>query len=134
MNTDESDRIAASTVEFVVSQQSTEILERFLPKMKVHEQRKYFNAVLTLLANYLAPTATGSKTDAELGASKTVSGAARLIHNIIRENESLREHLIGVLTRSSIPVLDDSLDARRSLIAALAHDDGKYLGLHTVPN
>jgi telomere length regulation protein len=40
-------------------------------------------------------------------------------------NEVLKDHLVSSLTRSTIPSLDDSLATRRSVIAALAQDEGK---------
>jgi telomere length regulation protein len=64
--------------------------------------------------------------DAEpLPTSKTVSDVASLLHSLVKDNEGLKDHLVSILTRSTIPALDDSLATRRSVMAALAQDEGQ---------
>lgn len=52
---------------------------------------------------------------------------AGLLEHLTHDNEGLKDHLVSILTRSTIPGLDDSLAARRSIIAALAQDEGPTL-------
>jgi telomere length regulation protein len=93
--------------------------------MKAYEQRKYFNEILKFTADrYLGSTVEGKGYEAPRP-SLAVSAVAGLLHNLIKDNELLRDHLVTTLTRSSIPALDGSLAARRSVIAALAQDDGR---------
>lgn len=122
---DRTDRIVASIIEAMINEDSTKILEKFLPSLKAYEQRKYLNAIITFVANRYLSSSVESKDDAPLKASPSVSGVARLLRNIVHENELLREHIVTILTRSSVPALDDSLAARRSIIAAIAQDEGK---------
>jgi telomere length regulation protein len=77
--------------------------------MKTFEQRKYLNAILAfVVTKYFSSEA-----------------AAGLIHTFTKDNDVLKEHLVSSLTRSTIPTLDDSLFARRSVMAALAKDEGQ---------
>jgi telomere length regulation protein len=70
-------------------------------------------------------TDTFSKDDRPIAASSTVSSAAALFHTLIEDDDVLKEHLVSSLTRSTIPALDESLLARRSVLAALAKDEGQ---------
>ncbi|KAI5363415.1 hypothetical protein J4E82_011630 [Alternaria postmessia] len=67
--------------------------------------------------------------DASIAVSSTVSSAAALFYTLIKDNDVLKEHLVSLLSRSTIPALDESLLSRRSALAALAKDDEK---LHTL--
>ncbi|KAF2271949.1 uncharacterized protein EI97DRAFT_437330 [Westerdykella ornata] len=123
------EHVVTPIVRFVVREQTTTILEKFLPKMKAYEQRKYFDALISSTTKEFFGQTVESKDEAFLKSTPSISGAASLYHNIIKDNELLRDHLVTVLARSSIRVLDDSLTARRSVIAALAQDEEK---LHTL--
>jgi telomere length regulation protein len=95
-------------------------------QMKAFEQRKYLNAVLVHLVKEFFYSEMVAKQDTPIASSPTISGAARLLHNIINNNDVLKDYLVASLTRSSIPSLDESLGVRRSVIAALAEDEGQY--------
>jgi telomere length regulation protein len=125
------DRIAAALVEFTVEEQATAILGVPLSKMKAYEQRKYFNEILKFTADRYFGSAFKENAREAVGPSPTVSAVAGLLHNLIKDNELLRDHLVTTLTRSFIPALDGSLAARRSVIAALgAADEGKRVKVH----
>jgi hypothetical protein len=94
--------------------------------MKAFEQRKYFNAVIFCIAKEFFNSEIDSQEDAPIVSSPTISGAASLLHTFVNENDILKEHLVSSLTRSTIPSIDDSLAIRRSVIAALAQDEGEY--------
>lgn len=119
-------RLVGSITEVLVVEASTATLEKFLPTLKAHEQRKHLNATLAFTAQRYLARVPGTKDDAALQASQQVSAVAALLYDMVKNNELLREHAVTVLTRSSSPALDDSLPTRRSLIAAIAHDDGQF--------
>jgi telomere length regulation protein len=93
--------------------------------MKTFEQRKYLNAILAFVVTKYFSSEAVSKDDAPVPSSAIVSAAAGLIHTFTKDNDVLKEHLVSSLTRSTIPTLDDSLFARRSVMAALAKDEGQ---------
>lgn len=93
--------------------------------MKHFEQRKYLNAIIAAVVKQYLVSDVVDKDDVPVLASKTVSGAAGLLHNITKDNDVLKEHLIISLSRSTIPSLDDSLFARRSVMAVLGKDEGQ---------
>jgi telomere length regulation protein len=97
----------------------------FMSRMKTFEQRKYLNSIITFLAEHYFNAKVEIKEDAPLKPSATVSAAAALVHSLVKDNETLKESLLSALTNSSIPALGDSLFARRSVIAAVAQDEGK---------
>jgi telomere length regulation protein len=96
--------------------------------MKTFEQRKYLNAILAFCVKQYFSTEVHSKDDAPISPSNNVSATAGLIHMLTKDNDFLKEHLVSSLSRSSIPMLDDSLSARRSFMAALAKDEGQSCG------
>jgi len=103
-----------------------EDLTSLISQLKTFEQRKYMNSFVTFIAKQYFAAEVTSKEDAPIPSSKAVSAAAALIYALIKESDVLKEHLVSSLTRSTIPALDDSLSARRSIIAALAKDEGKH--------
>lgn len=92
--------------------------------MKTFEQRKYMNAIITFVAKHYFSNEVVNK-DSLVASSPVIDAAGGLFHDLIKDNDVLKEHLISTLTRSTIPVLDDSLSVRRSVVAALAKDHGK---------
>jgi telomere length regulation protein len=94
-------------------------------RLKAFEQRKYFNAVIVFVSTQFFQSDFVDKVDEKIAESPTISGAARLLFSFMSTNEVLEDHLVSSLTRSTIPSLDDSLATRRSVIAALAQDEGK---------
>ena len=104
---------------------SIERLTSLLSQMKTFEQRKYLNAIVVFVVKEYFATEIISKDDAPIASSSTVSSAAALFHTLTKSNDVLKEHLVSSLTRSTIPALDESLLARRSVLAALAKDDGQ---------
>lgn len=106
--------------------QPTAILAKLLPTLKAHEQRKYFDATLNVVAqNHLAKT-PGTKDEAGLNPGTQVSYAVAFFHEMMKENELLKDHAVNVLSKSGSPALNDSLPTRRSLIAAVAQFDGQF--------
>lgn len=83
------------------------------------------NAVIVYIIKQYFSLHGFSRDDEPLPASQIVSGAAGLLHSLLKGNEALTGHVVTLLTRSTIPSLDDSLAARRSVMAALAQDEGE---------
>jgi telomere length regulation protein len=116
--------VISSLTSSLLESDSAALLAAFLPRLKPYEQRKYLEAVIVFIVKqYFAADIVQHK-DEPIPISKDVSGVASLLHMLTRENESLKDHLVSILTRSTIPSLDDSLAARRSVMAALAPDEG----------
>ncbi|KAF1944138.1 hypothetical protein EJ02DRAFT_452746 [Clathrospora elynae] len=123
------DRIVGSLLPVLLDNGCIERLADLISCMKTFEQRKYMNAIIAFVVKQYFSTDIVSKNDASIASSKSISGAAGLIYTLARDNDVLKDHLVSSLTRSAIPALDDSLSARRSVIAALTKDDEK---LHTL--
>lgn len=102
-----------------------QILTKYLHKMKGFEQKKYLNAIITVVAKQYFGSSLQSKEDAPIKTSPITSSVAGLIHGLVGDSELLKEHLLSSLTKSTIQALDDSLDARRSVLAAIAQDEGQ---------
>jgi telomere length regulation protein len=121
---DRTDYVVTSFLSILIHNDSVGLLTDFLLKMKTFEQRKYVDAIIAYTTKeYFASHLLG-RDDGVLPGSKTISGAARLLHGLIKDNAVLKDHVVTLLTRSTIPSLDDSLAARRSVMAALAQDEG----------
>jgi telomere length regulation protein len=118
------DGIVLSMTTFLIDNDSFDIFPKKLMKLKAHEQRKYLNAVLAFLVKKYLAISMDTKEDIPLPASPAVSAAASLLRILLKRNETLQDHLVSSLTQSSTAALDDSLSARRSVIAALAQDEG----------
>jgi telomere length regulation protein len=121
---DKLDCIIASLLPALIDNSCVERLADLLARMKTFEQRKYLNAILAFLVKQYFSAEVLNNEDSPVSPSKTVSAAASLIHLLTKDNDVLKEHLVSSLTRSSIPMLDDSLSARRSIMAALGKDEG----------
>jgi len=124
LHTDDTDHIMSALVPTLIGSGAIERLTNLLSQMKTFEQRKYLNAVVAFVAKNYFSTETISKDDAPVAASVNISSAAALFHMLIKDNDVLKEQLVTSLTRSTVPALDDSLSARRSVLAALAKDEG----------
>ncbi|EUC35962.1 hypothetical protein COCCADRAFT_34551 [Bipolaris zeicola 26-R-13] len=122
------DQIVSSLLRKVINDGAIEHLVRLLSHMKTFEQRKYMNAIITFVAKHYFSNEVVNK-DSLVASSPVIDAAGGLFHDLIKDNDVLKEHLISTLTRSTIPVLDDSLSVRRSVVAALAKDHDK---LHTL--
>ncbi|RMZ66885.1 telomere length regulation [Pyrenophora seminiperda CCB06] len=107
----------------LINSDRVENLTRLMTQLKTFEQRKYMNCIVAFIAKTYFATEVVSKDDAPIPYSRTVSAAAALVYTLIKDNDVLKEHLVSSLTRSTIPALDDSLSARRSILAALAQDE-----------
>jgi telomere length regulation protein len=95
--------------------------------MKSFEQRKYINAVIAHIVKHHLSAGVVNRDDEPVPMSKPISGAAVLLHILIKDGDAMKEHLVSLLTRSTIASLDDSLAARRSVLSALAQDEGLYM-------
>lgn len=122
--TDSTDRVISSLTSSLLESESVALLADLLPRLKPYEQRKYLEAVIVFIVKQCFPADTIQREDEPIPVSKDVSGVACLLHVLTKENQSLKDHLVSILTRSTIPSLDDSLAARRSVMAALAPDEG----------
>jgi len=124
LHTDNTDHIMSALVPTLIGSGAIERLANLLPQMKTFEQRKCLNAVVAFVAKKYFSTEIISKDDAPVATSVTISSAAALFYTLIKDNDVLKEQLVISLTRSTVPALDDSLSARRSVLAALAKDEG----------
>jgi len=122
--TDGIDRVISSLTSSLLDTDSATLLADLLSLLKPYEQRKYLDAVIVFVVKHYFSTDIVLREDKPIPMSKDVSGVASLLHILARENESLKDHLVSILTRSTVPSLDDSLAARRSVMAALAPDEG----------
>lgn len=109
----------------IIKDETSRILEVFLPRLKTHEQRKYLNSVITVLTSKHLSIISESREDSPLKPSNPISGAAAILCALIKNSDLLKDHVVTTLTKSALPALDDSLAGRRSVIAAIAQDDGK---------
>jgi telomere length regulation protein len=114
----------------VLHSDSSEVFATFLRKMKTFEQRKLLNAVISFVAKHYFGSKVEMKDDVPIQSSATVSAAAALIYSLVGDSEILKESLLSALTKSSVPALDDSLFSRRSVLAALAQDEGQSSALN----
>jgi telomere length regulation protein len=121
---DRTDVVAASLLSVLIHDDSVSLLTGFLLKMKTFEQRKYVDAIIAYTVKEYFDSHLLGLDAGPLPGSKTVSGAAGLFYSLIKDNEVLKDHFVTLLTRSIIPSLDGSLAARRSVMAALAQDEG----------
>ena len=111
---------------FIIKERSPKVLEEFLPCLKAHEQRKYINSIITCITKHYLKTTIESKEDVPIRSSVAISSVAYLLHCLIRNNEVLKDHIVTILVQPSVPALDESLPARRGLLAAIAQDEGKH--------
>jgi telomere length regulation protein len=123
--TNDTDRVVDSLTSALLSTDSVLLLADFISRLKSFEQQKYLSAVITFLIKQYFASEITRPDDAPISASKTVSGTASLLHTLTKRNEGLKDHLVSILTRSTVPSLGDSLAARRSVMAALAQDEGQ---------
>ncbi|KAF1912311.1 telomere length regulation protein-domain-containing protein, partial [Ampelomyces quisqualis] len=119
------DCVVGSLTAALLDTDSARLLANIMPRMKPFEQRKYLDAITTLaIKQYLSADAV-QHDDTPIPTSKTVSAVASLLELMTHDNEGLKDHFVSILTRSTVPGLDDSLAARRSIVAALAQDEDK---------
>ncbi|KAF2197233.1 hypothetical protein GQ43DRAFT_484297 [Delitschia confertaspora ATCC 74209] len=118
------DRVVSSILTTLLEKGSVTPLADLLPKLAVHEQRQLLNSAITFLSKQYF-----SFIDKEGGlllkSQSTISGAAYVVHELIRNNDVLRDHVVSLLTSSTISALNDSYGTRRSVIAAIAEDKEK---------
>jgi telomere length regulation protein len=109
----------------VIESDSVTAFTSLLHKMKVFEQRKYLNAIISVISKHYL-NKTSENTAASLSeSSPLLAGVIALVSELIKGSSTLTEHLVASLTRSGIPALDDSISARRGVIAAIAKDEGR---------
>jgi telomere length regulation protein len=121
------DRIVGALASTLIALDSSKLLADCVSRLKPFEQRKYLNALIAFSLKQYFSSDIVHHNEEPASASKTISGAASLFHSLVKGNEGLKDHLVSILTRSTIPALDDSLAARRSLMAALAQDEGQSI-------
>ncbi|KAH8732829.1 telomere length regulation protein-domain-containing protein [Phaeosphaeriaceae sp. PMI808] len=123
------DRVVGSLIAKLLVADSVKLLADLISRLKPFEQQKYLDAVIVFtIKKYLSSDQVHSG-DLFISASKTVSGVASLLYAITKGNDSQMDHLVSLLTRSTIPSLDDSLAVRRSIMAVVSQDEDR---LHTL--
>lgn len=123
------DQIVKSIFSMLIRDSSIERFTGVLSKMKSFEQRKFLNATIAFIVHDHLSKESVSKINVAVTSSKRISGAAGLIMQLTENNDALKDHLVSTLIRSTIPSLDDSVAARRSVIAVISRNDEK---LHTL--
>ncbi|KAF2013188.1 hypothetical protein BU24DRAFT_442343 [Aaosphaeria arxii CBS 175.79] len=119
------DHLIKPVIDGIITKRSTAAFEKHLRPLKAHEQRKYFNAIIECLTKQYLSANIVEKGSGPLPSSPKISGAASLISGLIDRNEVLQGHTVTLVTQSPLNTLDDSLDGRRSVIAALARNEDK---------
>lgn len=122
--TNNTDRFIGSLTSALLDAEAAVSLANLISLLKTFEQRKVFDAMTAFLVKRYTSADDVQHGDAPIAASKTISGLASLFHTILGSSEALKDHAVSLLTRSAIPSLNDSLSARRSMVAALAEDEG----------
>ncbi|KAL5116942.1 telomere binding protein [Pleosporales sp. CAS-2024a] len=126
---DKSDRVVSALTSSLLTPEYAKLLSDLIRRMKPHEQRKYLDAIIAYIAKQLLHPGNENRHFSSITPSLQISGVAALLHTLVKGNEGLTDHLVSNLTRSTIPSLDESLSARRSVMATLAQDQDK---LHTL--
>ena len=106
---------------------SVELLVDLVSQLKPFEQRKYLSSIIAFIVKQYFSSDHVNHEDVSIPASKTVCAAARLLQTLTKDSDVRKDHLLSLLMRSTLPSLDDSLAARRSVMAALAQDEGEAL-------
>ncbi|KAF2831443.1 hypothetical protein CC86DRAFT_443135 [Ophiobolus disseminans] len=123
------DRVIGSLTSTLMDTDSVALLADLIPRLKPFEQRKYLNSIITFFIRRQFFPDHINLEDAPIPASTTISGIAKLLHILTKESDALKDHLVSLLTRSTLPSLDDSLGTRRSVMAAIAQDEDKLYTL-----
>jgi telomere length regulation protein len=125
--TDNPDRVVGSLTSTLLYADSAMLLAGAMSRMKTFEQRKYLSAIISFIVKQYFSFDIIHHDDAPIPKLKSVSGVASLLHTLTKDNDGLKDHLASIVTRSNIPSLDDSLAARRGIMAALAQDEGENI-------
>ncbi|KAJ4288006.1 telomere binding protein [Kalmusia sp. IMI 367209] len=123
------DHIVRSMLLTLIATESISTFISLLHKMKAFEQRKYLISIIPVLSNQYLNAGISVKVAAPPEGSSFISAIAALVSELVKNNDTLKEQLVTSLTKSPLPALDDSLAARRSVIAAIAQDENQ---LHTL--
>lgn len=109
----------------VIQSDSVAAFASLFQKIKVFEQRKYLNAIISVLAeHYLNKIAEDN--DAPLSeSSPLLAGVTAFISALVGDSDTLKEHLVASLIKPGITALDDSLATRRCILAVVAKNEGK---------
>jgi telomere length regulation protein len=118
------DRVVGSLTSTLLNTDSALLLADLISQLKSFGQQKYLGSVIAFIVKQYFASGNIRPDDATISGSKTVSAVASLLHVLVKNNESLKDYLVSILTRSTIPSLGDSLAARRSVMAAVAQDEG----------
>ena len=129
----DTDRVIGSLTSALLDAEAADRLADLISTMKTFEQRKVFDTIVSFAVRRFASVDDVQRGNAPIAVSKTVSGLASFFDNIIRDNETLKDHVVSLLTRSATPAMNDSLAIRRSMMAALAQDEGQSRRANTVP-
>jgi telomere length regulation protein len=112
-------------LQVVIESDFTTTFTSLLHKTKVFEQRKYFNAIISVISMHYLNTTDDFEEASLSESSPLLASVIALVSELLKDSDTLKEHLVACLTRSGIPALDDSLSARRGIIAAIAKDEGR---------
>ncbi|KAL5414162.1 hypothetical protein PMIN06_006490 [Paraphaeosphaeria minitans] len=123
------DQIVRSMLLVMIERDSVTAFASQLHKMKVFEQRKYLNAIVSVLTKqYLNKIAENTEVSPS-ESSPLLAGVTALIGKLVGNSDTLKEHMVASLIKSGIPALDDSLATRRCVVAVIAKNEGQ---LHTL--
>jgi telomere length regulation protein len=127
MEANQSDGVIGSLTSTLVNTDSVVLLADLMSRLKPFEQRKFLSAVIAFVAKHYCPPDISRHGEALSIDSAVVSGMAGLVNGLVQSSEGLKDHVVSILTRPTISSLDDSLAARRSVMAALAQDEGQIM-------
>lgn len=119
-----SDKAVDAMISELIKSDRVQMFTNALLTMKGFEQRKYFDAILCFVAKTYFSFENVVKDDKAISLSSTIAGSASLLKHVMKDSEMLQDHAVKILTQSTIPLLDDSLGARRSIIAVVAREEG----------
>lgn len=109
----------------VIQSDSVAAFASLFQRMKVFEQRKYLNAMISVLAKHYLNRIAEDQESSLSKSSPLLTGATALISELVGDSDTLKEHLVASLIKPGIPALDDSLATRRCILAVIARNDGK---------
>jgi telomere length regulation protein len=127
MEANSSDGVIGSLTSALVNTDSVVLLADLMSRLKSFEQRKFLSAVIAFVAKHYCPSDISRHGEAPIIDSAVVSGVAGLVYGLVQSSEGLKDLVVSILTQPTIPSLDDSLAARRSVMAALAQDEGQII-------
>jgi hypothetical protein len=102
-------------------------LRALLSQLPAHEQRNFFYALLRIIGEQHFKSDKVSAGDSWwLEDVDVVSGAAALLHGMIRVGGALKENLVAWLTNTWTGGVGEAIGIRRAAVAAISQDEGIF--------